>query len=248
MESKTKLLNQARLVLRLKHMSRRTEIAYLSWIKRFILFHDKRHPKEMGAPEIRAFLAHLALYDQVATSIQNGALNARLFLYCHVLKLPFPDLGDVERAQRPRRLPTVLTREETHAILAQLNGVPHLMASLLYGAGLRLMECVRLRVSRLCLSTNHCPPWQRGQDRVTMLPHTLQAPLQRHLARVKLVHEEDLVGGYGEVHLPYAFARKGPHAGTSWEWQYVFPAAKRSIDPRSGVERRHHVSQCCKRR
>jgi site-specific recombinase XerD len=202
MESKTKLLDQARLVLRLRHMSYRTEIAYLSWIKRFILFHDKRHLKEMGAPEIRAFLAHLALHDQVAASTQNGALKALLFLYRHVLKFPFPDLGDVERAQRPRRLPTVLTREETHAIVAQLNGVPHLMASLLYGAGLRLMECVHLRVK----------------------------------------DEEDLVGGYGEVHLPYAFARKDPHAGTSWEWQYVFPAAKRSIDPRSGVERRHHVS------
>jgi integron integrase len=244
MESKTTLLDQARLVLRLKHMSYRTEIAYLSWIKRFILFHDKRHPKEMGAPEIRAFLAHLALHDQVAASTQNGALNALLFLYRHVLKLPFPDLGDIERAQRPRRLPTVLTREEAQAVLAQLSGVPHLMASLLYGAGLRLMECVRLRVKDVDFAYQQITVrhGKGGQDRVTMLPLTLQAPLQRHLARVKLVHEEDLVGGYGAVHLPYALARKAPHAGTSWEWQYVFAAAKRSIDPRSGVERRHHVS------
>jgi integron integrase len=243
MKSKTQWLDQARLVLRLKHMSYRTEIASLSWIKRFILFHDKRHPKDMGASEIRAFLAHLALHDQVAASTQNGALHALLFLYRHVLKLPFPDLGDIERAQRPRRLPTVLSREET-AILAQLSGVPRLTAGLLYGAGLRLMECVRLRVNDVDFAYQQITVRHGtgGQDRVTMLPHTLQAPLRHHLARVKLMHEEDLVGGHGEVHLPYAFARKDPHAGTAWEWQYVFPAAKRSIAPRAGVERRHHVS------
>ena len=167
MASKTQWLDQARLVLRLKQRSYRTEIAYLGWIKRCILFHDKRHPKEMGALEIRAFLAHLALHDQVAASTQNGALNALLFLYRHVLKLPFPDLGDIEQAQRPRRLPTVLTREETHAILA--------MASLLYGAGLRLMECVRLRVKDVDFAYQQITVrhGKGGQDRVTMLPHTL---------------------------------------------------------------------------
>jgi integron integrase len=244
MESKTKLLDQARLVLRLKHMSYRTEIAYLSWIKRFILFHHKRHPKDMGAIEIRAFLAHLALHEQVAASTQNGALNALLFLYRHVLKQPFPDLDAIERAQRPQRLPTVFTREEAHAVLAQLSDMPALMARLLYGAGLRLMECVRLRVKDVDFAYHQITVrhGKGGRDRVTMLPQTLHVPLQRHLARLQLVHQEDLAAGYGEVHLPYAFARKDPHAGTAWEWQYVFPAAKRAIDPRTGVERRHHVS------
>jgi integron integrase len=240
MESKTKLLDQARLVLRLKHRSYRTEIAYLSWIKRFILFHQKRHPKDMGAPEIRAFLAHLALHEQVAASTQNGALNALLFLYRHVLKQPFPDLDEIERAQRPQRLPPVCTREEAHAVLTQLSDLPALMASLRYGAGLRLMACVRLRVKAVDFAYHQITVrhGKGGQDRVTMLPQSLHAPLQRHLARVQLVHQEDLAAGYGEVHLPYAFARKDPPAGTAWEWQYVFPATKRSIDPRTGVERR----------
>jgi integron integrase len=244
MESKPKLLDQARLVLRLRHMSYRTEIAYLSWIKRFILFHHKRHPKDMGASEIRAFLAHLALHEQVAASTQNGALNALLFLYRHVLKQSFPDLDDVERAQRPQRLPTVFTREEAHAVLAQLRDMPALMARLLYGAGLRLMECVRLRVTEVDFASHQITVrhGKGGQDRVTMLPQSLHAPLQRHLAKVQLMHQEDLAAGYGEGHLPYAFARKDPHAGTAWEWQDVFPATKRAIDPRTGVERRHHVS------
>ena len=184
-------------VMRLKHLSYRTEEAYLSWVKRFILFRDKRHPKDMGAPEIRAFLSHLAVHDQVAASTQNSALRALLFLYRHVLRQPFPDLEDIERAKRPRRLPTVLTREEVQAVLAQLSSMPSLMARLLYGSGLRL----------------------------------------------KVVHEEDLAAGGGEVYLPYAFARKDPHAGTSWAWQYVFPAAGRSVDPRSGIEQRHHMSE-----
>jgi len=245
METKSKLLDQMRDVLRLKHMSIRTEEAYLSWAKRFILFHDKRHPQDMGAPEIRAFLTHLAVHDKVAASTQNGALHALLFLYRHVLKQPFPALADLERAKRPRRVPTVLTREEATAVLAQLTGVNRLMASVLYGAGLRLMECVRLRVQDLDCGSHHMTvrDGKGAQDRVTMLPHALAEPLQRQLARVKLLHEEDLSEGYGEVYLPYAFDRKDPHAGTSWPWQYVFPAAKRSIDPRSGVQRRHHVSE-----
>jgi integron integrase len=245
MESKGKLLDQAREVLRLKHMSLRTEEAYLSWIRRFILFHHKRHPKDMGAPEIRAFLSHLALQGKVAASTQNGALNALVFLYRHVLKQPFPELTDLERAKRPRRVPTVFTREEVQTVLAQLSGTPHLMASLLYGAGLRLMECVRLRVKDVDFAYQQITvrEGKGAQDRVTMLPRALAAPLQRHLAKVKLLHEEDLLAGYGEVYLPYAFDRKDPQAGKSWAWQYVFPAAKRSVDPRSGVERRHHVSE-----
>jgi integron integrase len=232
-------------VMRLKHLSYRTEKAYLSWVKRFILFHDKRHPKDMGAPEIRAFLSYLATHDNVAASTQNNALNALLFLYRYVLRQPFPDLEDLERAKRPRRLPTVLTQAEVQAVLAQLSGTPALMARLLYGSGLRLMECVRLRVKDVDFAYQQIiiRDAKGAQDRITMLPHTLHEPLQRHLAKVKVIHEEDLAAGYGEVYLPYAFARKDPHAATSWVWQYVFPAAGRSVDPHTGIERRHHVSE-----
>jgi integron integrase len=239
------LLDQMRDVLRLKHMSLRTEEAYVTWVKRFILFHHKRHPKEMGAPEIRAFLTRLAVQGKVAASTQNGALNALLFLYRQVLKQPFPELGEIERAKRPQRVPTVFTHEEVQAVLAQLSGMNALMASLLYGAGLRLMECIRLRVHNLHF-TYHQITVHEGKgarDRVTMLPRALAEPLQRHLAKVKLLHEEDLLAGYGDVYLPYAFARNEPHAGISWLWQYVFPAVKRSVDPRSGIERQHHVSE-----
>jgi integron integrase len=244
MESRTKLLDQMRLVLRLRHLSRRTEKAYISWSRRFILFHHKRHPKEMGAEEIRAFLTHLAINGRVAASTQNVALNALLFLYRHVLKQEFPSLDNLERAKRPRRVPTVFTREEVAAVLAQLTGMNHLMACLLYGAGLRLMECLRLRVKDVDFASQQVTVrhGKGAQDRVTMLPQTIAEPLQRHLARVKLFHEADLLDGYGEVFLPYAFDRKDPSAGKSWLWQYVFPATKRSVDPRSGVRRRHHIA------
>jgi integron integrase len=244
-EPKSKLLDQMRDIMRLKHLSYRTEQAYISWTKRFIVFHGKRHPKDMGAAEIRAFLTHLAVHEHVAASTQNGALNALLFLYRHVLRQPFPDLGEIERAKRPRRVPTVFTQEEVQQLLPHLTGVPHLMASLLYGAGLRLQECVRLRVQDVDFAYRQITvrDGKGAQDRVTMLPQSLVAPLQRHLSKVKLVHEEDLLAGYGEVYLPYAFARKDPSAGTSWGWQYVFPAAQRSVDPRSGIMRRHHVSE-----
>ena len=157
----------------------------------------------------------------------------------------FPTSGETERAKRPRRVPTVFTQEEVPQVLAHLTGVPALMAGLLYGAGLRLMECVRLRVKDIDLAYRQITvrDGKGAQDRVTMLPQSLVAPLQRHLSKVKLVHEEDVLAGYGEVYLPYAFARKDPHAGTSWAWQYVFPASQRSIDPRTGIARRHHVSE-----
>ncbi len=232
-------------VLRLKHRSVRTEKAYLGWVKRFILFHDKRHPKDMGAEEIRAFLAYLATHEHVAASTQNGALNALLFLYRYVLQQPFPHLEHIERAKRPRRLPTVFARDEVHAILTRLTGMPHLMASLLYGAGLRLMECVRLRVHDVDFTSHYITvrDGEGAQDRVTILPRSLAEPLQRHLVRVKLLYEDDRLAGYGEVSLPYALGRQDPQAGTTWVWQYVFPASKRAIDSRSGVERRHHVSE-----
>jgi Phage integrase, N-terminal SAM-like domain/Phage integrase family len=204
LESKPTLLDQARLVLRLRHMRYRMDIAYLSWIKRFILFHHKRHPKDMGAPEIRAFLAPLALHEPVAASTQNGALHALLLLYRHVLKPPFPALDDVERAQRPQRLPTVFTREEAPAVLSQLSDMPALMAGWLYGAGLCLMECVRLRVKDVDFASHQIPVrhGKGGQDRVTMLPQSLHAPLQRHRARGHLMRQEDRAAGYGAVHLP----------------------------------------------
>jgi integron integrase len=247
MESKTKLLDQMRHVLCLKHLhlSISTEKAYVQWAKRFILFHHKRHPADMGAPEIRAFLIYLAVEGQRAASTQNVALQALVFLYRHVLKQPFPELEDLEHAKKSQRVPVVFARQEVTKILAHLTGTPHLMASLLYGSGLRLMACVRLRVKDVDFAYHQLTvrDAKGAQDRVTMLPQSLEETLQRQLARTKLVHEEDLTAGYGEVYLPYAFARKDPHAGTSWEWQYVFPASKRSIDPRSGRERRHHMTE-----
>ncbi len=245
MESKTKLLDQMRLVLRLKHMSIRTENTYVHWVRRFILFHHKRHPKDMGATEIRAFLSHLAVHVQVAASTQNVALNSLVFLYRHVLKQAFPDLEEIERAKRPGRIPVVFTREEVSRVLAHLQGTPRLMASLLYGAGLRVMECARLRVKDCDFAYQQITihDGKGVQDRVTVLPQALIGPLQRHLARVKAFHEDDLAEGYGAVYLPYAFERKDVSAATSWEWQYVFPASQRSIDPRSRQERRHHLSE-----
>jgi integron integrase len=245
MESRGKLLDQMRLVLRLKHLSIRTEDSYVHWVKRFILFHHKRHPQDMGAPEIRAFLAHLAVEEHVAASTQNVALNALVFLYRHVLRQPFPELGEIERAKRPGRIPVVFTREEVASLLAHLMGTTHLMASLLYGAGLRLMECGRLRVKDLDFAYHQITVREDkgAQDRVTMLPQSLEPALQRHLVKVRLVYEADLREGYGAVYLPYAFANKDPGAAKSWAWQYVFPASKHSIDPRSGVERRHHISE-----
>ena len=176
MESKIKLLDQMRLVLRLKHMSIRTEDTYVHWVKRFILFHHKQHPQDMGAPEIRAFLGHLALDDHVAASTQNVALNALVFLYRDVLKQEFPELGEIERAKRPGRIPVVFTREEVPRLLTHLTGTPHLMASLLYGAGLRLMECIRLRVKDLDFAYHQIivREGKGAQDRVTMLPQSLE--------------------------------------------------------------------------
>ena len=244
MEPKTKLLDQVRDAIRLRHLSLRTEEAYLGWIRRFILFHHKRHPNDMGAEEVQVFLSHLAVHAQVAASTQNVALNALLFLYRYVLHQPWPELGPIAHAKRPRRLPTVFTQEEVVAVLAQLHGTSLLMASLLYGAGLCLMECLQLRVKDLDFASQQIivRNGQGTQDRLTLLPQTLVAPLQRHLIKVQALHEEDVAEGYGDAYLPYALARTSPNAGQAWGWQYVFPTAKRTRDPRSGVERRGHVS------
>jgi integron integrase len=239
------LLDEVRSAIRLRHYSIRTEEAYVNVIRRFILYHNKRHPSEMGVDEIRQYLSHLATDEKVSASTQNVALSALLFLYRAVLVIDLPLIEGVERAKRPQRIPVVLTLEEVKRVLAQMTGTHHLMASLLYGAGLRLMECVRLRVKDLDFDYQQIivRDGKGEKDRRTILPRPLIEPLQRHLARVRLQHEEDVLLGCGSVYLPYALERKYPKAATQWIWQYVFPAAKLSVDPRTGERRRHHASE-----
>ena len=240
-----KLLDQVREAIRLKHYSIRTEEAYVNWIKRYIFFHNKRHPKDMGTPEIEAFLTHLAVKRNVAASTQNQALSALLFLYREVLHIDLEGPIDAIRAKQPKRLPTVLTRNEVFKVIGFLSGTHQLMAKLLYGSGLRLMECVRLRVKDVDFAQHQLivRDGKGMKDRVTMLPDTLVAPLQEHLRHVKLIHEQDLAKGYGSVYLPYALERKYPNANREWIWQYVFPARKLSKDPRSRAIRRHHTAE-----
>ena len=241
----SRLLDRVREALRTRHYSLRTEEAYLRWIREYILFFDRRHPSELGAREVSAFVSHLAVGRRVAASTQSQALSALLFLYREVLDLPIEWVDDVERAKAPKRLPVVFTREEVRAVLARLRGEAWLMASLLYGSGLRLMECVRLRVkdldfARLQLTVRD---GKGGKDRVTVLPSPLVEPLRRQLERARALHESDTREGFGRVYLPHALARKYPNAEREWCWQYVFPASKRSPDPRGGAERRHHISE-----
>jgi integron integrase len=240
-----RLLDQVREAIRIRHYSIRTEQAYVDWIRRFILFHGKRHPREMGAPELTAFLSHLAVKQNVAASTQNQALHAILFLYRNVLKIDLPWLNEVQRAKKPQHLPVVFTREEVKALLAQLQGTTWLMAMLTYGSGLRLLECLRLRVKDVDFHYRQLLVRDaKGQkDRVTMLPNSLVDPLRTHLAKVRHLHENDLRDGYGRVYLPHALATKYPSADREWSWQYVFPSSRRSIDPRTGIERRHHAPE-----
>jgi integron integrase len=245
MTEKPSLLDQVRRCLRLKHYSIRTEQAYVHSIKRFILFHRKRHPAEMGADEIRQYLSYLANEGRVAASTQNQALSALLFLYREVLGIELPYVEGIERAKRPARVPVVLTREEANRVLSHTGGVYKLMLGLLYGAGLRLMECVRLRVKDV--DFGYCQITVRDgkgeKDRRTVLPVLLVEPLSRQLKRSRLLHEEDLHMGYGRVYLPYALERKYPNAAAEWVWQWVFPAGKLSNDPRTDEVRRHHTSE-----
>jgi integron integrase len=236
-----KLLDRMRDMLRTQHYSLRTEQAYVEWAKRFILFHHKRHPKDMGVPEVEAFLTHLALDRKVAASTQNQALSALLFLYREVLNQPL-DSVDAVRARKPERLPTVLTKSEAARVISAMSGTAQLMAKLLYGSGLRVLECVRLRVKDIDFE-QHCILVRDGKgekDRVTILPESLAAPLREHLAHVKHLHEKDLAEGKGAVYLPYALAVKYPQAEREWCWQYVFPAKSFSLDPHTGLQRRHH--------
>ena len=242
---KPKLLDQARDILRANYYSRRTEEVYLGWMRRFILFHGKRHPKEMAGAEVAAFLSHLTVKSDVSASTQNQAFSALLFLYAKVLGQPLSDLGPVARATRLKKVPVVLTRQEARALLAQLEGVEWIMASLLYGSGLRVLEMLRLRVKDVDFGYGQITirDGKGGKDRITMLPKGLVEPLRRHLARRKLEFERDAQAGTAGVHLPEALSRKFPAAASSWVWQYVFAAARISRDPRSEAMRRHHVDE-----
>jgi len=242
-----RLLEQVRGTLRVRHYSYRTEEQYLQWIKRFILFHGKRHPAAMGAAEVEAFLTHLAVDRTVAASTQNQAKAAILFLYREVLAKELPWLEGVVQAKGARHLPVVLTEEEARALLARLTGANWLLGSLLYGAGLRLMEAVRLRVKDLDFVRREIVirDGKGARDRVTMLPARLLDPLRNHLVPVRRLHEQDVAAGQGEVYLPFALARKYPNAARNWAWQYVFPSERLSVDPRSGKVRRHHIDEKC---
>ena len=242
---KVPLLSQVRHFLRLKHYSIRTEEAYVQAIKRFILFHNKRHPGEMGTEEIRQYLSHIANQGKVSASTQNQALAALLFLYREVLNREIGFIDGIERAKRPLRVPTVLTKEEVKRVLANLSGTHHLMAALLYGAGLRLMECLRLRVKDIDYGYNQIiiRDGKGEKDRRTVLPSALALPLKQQIEKARLFHERDLRQGYGSVYLPYALERKYPSASRELMWQWVFPAIQLSADPRSGQVRRHHASE-----
>ncbi|MEO7909602.1 MAG: integron integrase [Roseiflexaceae bacterium] len=240
--SQPKLLDQVRAVIRSKHYSRRTEETYIDWITRYIRFHRTRHPRELGSADITAFLTDLAVEREVAASTQNQARSALLFLYREVLGIAIDAPQDVVAAKMPRRLPTVLTRDEVRAVLLHMSGDHRLMAQLLYGSGLRLMECLRLRVKDLDFA-QHQLTIRDGKgmhDRVTMLPDALTAPLQLHLQLVRRIFDEDREHGYGTVYLPFALERKYVNAGREWGWQYVFPSDRLSADPRGGQIRRHH--------
>ena len=238
-----KLLDQVRGKIRLKHYSIRTEQAYTDWIKRFILHFGKKHPCDMGAAEVEQFLTHLAVNGRVSASTQNQAKCALLFLYKEVLAIELPWLDNVEQAKVPKRLPVVLNRDEIQAILSRLTGTQWLIASLLYGTGMRIMECLRLRVQDVDIKRSEIliRNGKGAKDRVTMLPRSLVAPLQAHLLKVRELHETDLTQGFGAVFMPFALERKYPAAAKEWIWQYVFPAAKLSTDPRTNIVRRHHV-------
>jgi integron integrase len=242
---KPKLLDQVRAKIRMRHYSIRTETAYVSWIKQYILFHNKTHPAEMGVDHISSFLTYLAERRNVAASTQNQALNAILYLYKDVLQIEVGAIEGVTRAKKPKRLPVVLTRDEIKKILYNLDGTTWLVSGLLYGAGLRLLDGLRLRIQDIDFAQNAIlvRDGKGGKDRHTMLPQTLILHLQRHLGKVKQIHIQDLNNGFGNVYLPHAIANKYPKAGRDWNWQYIFPAGVLSDDPRSGGKRRHHLHE-----
>jgi integron integrase len=240
-----RLLDQVRNKIRTRHYSIRTEKSYIQWIKSYIHFHRLQHPKDLGATHIEAFLTHLAVEKSVSASTQNQALSALLFLYKEILEIELPWLDDVTRAKPSQRIPVVFTRDEVRDVLRRLEPPYLLMANLLYGSGLRLMECIRLRVKDIEFDRRQIivRDGKGGKDRVTLLPERIIGDLRTQLLKAKELHALDLGAGFGEVYLPFALERKYPHANREWGWQYVFPAGRRSIDPRSGKERRHHVDE-----
>ncbi|MDL1968710.1 MAG: integron integrase [Deltaproteobacteria bacterium] len=238
-------MDQVRNRIRYKHYSIRTEQAYIEWIRKFIFYHGKRHPAEMGENEISDFLTYLAVKRRVAASTQNQALSAIVFLYREVIQRELGEFENLVRAKRPSKLPVVFTPKEMKNILIQLEGNNGLMGHLLYGAGLRIMECVRLRVKDIDFDYKQViiRNGKGNVDRVTMLPNIITDNLKLHLEKVKLFHGRDLNEGFGAVFMPYALEKKYKNANRSWAWQYVFPASRRSVDPRTGIERRHHISE-----
>lgn len=244
-EKKRKFLDIVRDAIRLKHYSIRTEEAYLNWVRRFIVFHGMRHPEEMGTAEVEAFLTHLAVKEHVSASTQNQAFSALLFMYREVLHRELDAPVHAMRAKESQHLPVVLTKEEVRQVIAHLSGVYQLQAKLLYGAGLRLLECLRLRVKDIDFERRAIivRDTKGDEDRVTMLPESVIEPLKEHLLRVKRQHQEDLAKGLGSVYLPDALDRKYPNASREWLWQYVFPSGQLSVDPRSGETRRHHLDE-----
>jgi len=240
-----RLLERVRLTLRARHFSRRTEQAYVAWIRRFVLFHGKRHPESLGAPEVTGYLSHLASCREVSASTQNQAMSALLFLYREVLGRELAGLDAVPRARLPERLPVVLSREEVAAVLGFLHGTPRLMCALMYGSGLRLLECCRLRVKDVDLERLELVvhDGKGRKDRVTVLPARLVPPLRDHLGRVRRQHEADLEGRAGFVALPGALARKFKNASREWPWQWVFPATRVHSDAATGERRRHHLHE-----
>lgn len=241
-----KLLDLYRESLRVRHYSYRTEVTYISWVRQFILFHKKRHPREMGVDEINAFITYLANEKNVAASTQNQAISSILFLYRHVLGIELDEKGLVPiRPTKPRRVPTVLSKAEAKIVIRQMTGVYRLMAQLMYGSGLRLMEVLRLRVKDLDFENRQIVVRDgKGEnDRLTMLPESLIEPLRLQLKQVEAQHQIDLREGFGTVYLPYALERKYPSANREFAWQYVFPAADLSVDPVSGVKQRHHINE-----
>jgi len=241
----SKLMSQMSAALRSRHYSRRTEQAYCLWVRRFIRFHGIRHPADMAEPEINAFVTHLAVDGHVSASTQTQALSALLFLYRHVIGREVGELTDLVRARKSRRLPVVLTRDEVKAVLSQLDGGTWLMASLMYGSGLRLMECLRLRVLDVELTRGEIVvrDGKGGKDRVTMLPNSLTQALGAQLRSTRAVHERDLADGWGRVALPDALARKYPNAPADWRWQWVFPQQRRWKNLQTGEQGRHHVHE-----
>lgn len=238
-----RLLDQVRQVIRKKHYSYKTEEAYVQWIKRFIIFNGKKHPAEMGEKEISRFISHLAINRNVAASTQNQALNALVFFYKHVLNIELGDFGPMERAKKPKKIPVVMSKNEVERVLSHMTGTHRLMAQVIYGSGVRLSECLRLRVKDINFDMDQLIiiDAKGNKDRVTILPELIKPLLRDHLKKVKVIHEMDLKNDLGETYLPFALERKYKNAAKEWYWQYAFPSSRISQDPRSGKNRRHHA-------